>query len=418
MRLLIPLFSPATGTWGGLTRVVAIAQAAREAGHSIAFCASGYLEKTLRERGYPVYSTPSTTMLGLPETLSRILAKRSQNASLPVRPGRSFGNIWFVQLISGMARADYLRQVVEAELAAVHAFKADGLFTDLDLGAYLVAAISGIPTASAYQHVMSEGKGSFFWKMVHRSTTRVLTSYARPDIPPEELAFGSRVLKIIPSIPELDGSDPNRSDVCYVGHLLGEIKTEEPTDFQPEAGKRYLFVYVGTGSVTQHTLRTVLPNLLAKGEPLKAIVAGPNISTPACLGKVEFRPYISAAAFLPYCDWTVCHGGQNTIIQSLIHAVPLLVFPGPIFERRFNAEKVKVAGAGEMGELPDFNVDWLQAILARRNEYAIHAGALGKKIESLGGAAHAVRMIAQWVKAGGNINNVTRSTYFSEPARN
>ncbi len=42
-RLLITLFSPATGTWGGLTRVVAIANAAAKAGQTAAFCASGPL---------------------------------------------------------------------------------------------------------------------------------------------------------------------------------------------------------------------------------------------------------------------------------------------------------------------------------------------------------------------------------------
>jgi hypothetical protein len=34
MRLLIPVFSPATGTWGGLTRVIAVAEAAKQAGHA------------------------------------------------------------------------------------------------------------------------------------------------------------------------------------------------------------------------------------------------------------------------------------------------------------------------------------------------------------------------------------------------
>ena len=70
MRLLIPLFSPATGTWGGLTRALALAQAARQAGHSVAFCASGYIEKTLHEAGFQVYSTPAPTQLGLPAPLS------------------------------------------------------------------------------------------------------------------------------------------------------------------------------------------------------------------------------------------------------------------------------------------------------------------------------------------------------------
>jgi UDP:flavonoid glycosyltransferase YjiC (YdhE family) len=33
-----------------------------------------------------------------------------------------------------------------------------------------------------------------------------------------------------------------------------------------------------------------------------------------------------------------CRGGPNAIIQSLASSVPLIIFPGSIFERRFNAE--------------------------------------------------------------------------------
>lgn len=47
MRLLIPVFSPVMGTWGGLIRVLAVAEAALAAGHDVAFGASGYLEESL-----------------------------------------------------------------------------------------------------------------------------------------------------------------------------------------------------------------------------------------------------------------------------------------------------------------------------------------------------------------------------------
>lgn len=395
LRILIPLFSPATGTWGGLTRALAIASAARQVGYDVAFCASGYVEKSLREHGFQVYSTPSPTLLGLPAPISRLMESRSQNVSLPFKPGKSIGNIWFVWMFSGMARAGFLRQLVKAELAAVQDFKADGLVTDLDLATYLTSEISGLPIATAYQQIMSEGRGSFAWNMIRRATSGILRTYARPVIPPEELAFGPRGFKIIPSIPELDGADPNRADICYVGNLLGPIKAGSQDDFQPEAGKRYLFVYVGTGSIAQSVLRDVLPLLLSNNDTLKVIVGGVNISKPEYLGGVEFHPYISAEALLPHCDWTICHGGQNTIIQSLIYGVPLLVFPGPIFERRFNARKVQEAGAGRMGELTDFNVEWLRQGMAQWNEYAAHAQILGKRIELLGGAAHAVQAIGE-----------------------
>ncbi len=55
MRLLIGLFSPPTGTYGGLTRGLAVAGAARGRGHQVAFAASGAIVAALRERGERVH---------------------------------------------------------------------------------------------------------------------------------------------------------------------------------------------------------------------------------------------------------------------------------------------------------------------------------------------------------------------------
>ena len=217
MKLLIPTFSPAVGTWGGLTRVLAIAEAASQAGHQVAFCASGQLESALRQRGYQVFTTPPATMFGLPPALSGMLERRSQSASLPVRSGRDVGSLWMVMLACGMARASYLRRLVEVERDAATAFGADALFTDLDPGAYLLARVTGLPIAAAYSDVMTRGVGSVPWRLMSRAITAVLRANGRPACPPEELFFGSSTLKIIPSIPELDGTDPARPDVRYVG---------------------------------------------------------------------------------------------------------------------------------------------------------------------------------------------------------
>ncbi|MEI7768927.1 MAG: hypothetical protein WCI67_03010 [Chloroflexales bacterium] len=126
MKLLIPVFSPATGTWGGLTRVVALAQAAQVAGHQIAFCAAGGLATSLRRQGYQVYATPAPTFLGLSPALSRVIERRSQRTTLPVPPGRDFGSIWLVLVISGMARAGYLRRLVASHNACQRGARALG----------------------------------------------------------------------------------------------------------------------------------------------------------------------------------------------------------------------------------------------------------------------------------------------------
>lgn len=394
MRLLIPLFSPATGTWGGMTRVLAVGKAAREAGHEVAFCASGYLEKSLKERGYPVYPTPVTTFLGLPAPISRILEQRSQKVSPPIKPGRDFGSIWLVLLFSGMARSRYLRELVSAELRACRDFRADFIFTDLDPGAFLLAQITGLPVAATYQTPLEEGTGSLSWNILNRSVRSVQEVYRLPIQTVDRLCHGPQVLKIIPSVQELEGTDPNRKDVCYVGQLLGDIQPSGM--FQPEPGKRYVFVYAGTGSVALGRLRSVLPQVFPDGGKSICLVGSQSIQQVERIGAVEFRPFVPAADILPYCGWTICHAGQNTIIQSLMNQVPLLMFPGAIFERRYNARKVQAAEGGRMGEIDQFSVEWLKPALAEPSEFEAGTARLSESIRSQGGAQTAVEAIERW----------------------
>jgi UDP:flavonoid glycosyltransferase YjiC (YdhE family) len=154
-------------------------------------------------------------------------------------------------------------------------------------------------------------------------------------------------------------------------------------------------VYVGVGSISLDRLRAVLPQVFPAGGPFTCLVGAQSIQAVEKVGHVEFRPYVPAEAVLPHCDWTICHGGQNTIIQSLRRDVPLIIFPGPIFERRFNAQMVQAAESGLMGELPDFNCDWLQTALGRQAGCAARAARLGERIRAYGGAAAAIRAIEE-----------------------
>jgi len=404
MKLLIPLFSPSTGTWGGLTRVIAIAEAAESMGHQVAFCASGYLERALRSRDYKVYSIPPTTMLGLPTPISRLLERYSQRASIPVKPGKSIGNIWLVLWVSGYARANYLHRLVEAEIQAAEDFRADRIFTDLDPGAFLTSAVTGIPLAVTYAYIATHGSGTWTWKLMQRATAKVLQSYGLPVLSPDELCFGKSVLKIIPSIPELDDTDPDLPDVRYVGHLISPIQPTSTTAFQVEDERRCVFVYVGTGSVSLNVLQNVLPQVFPSNSDGRCFVGAQSITAPYQLGAVEFRPYIPAEVLLPQCDWTICHGGQNTIIQSLLYGVPLIIFPGPIFERRYNARKVKAANAGIMGEVNQFTAEWLRTSFERQRECASQAAILGQRLRSYGGPTAAVEAIEDWEGHPSNVS--------------
>ncbi len=396
MRLLIPVFSPPTGTWGSLTRVLAVAVAARSAGHQVAFCAAGFVEKTIRRHGYRVYSLPAATMFGLPRPLSRLIETRSQYASPPVRPGKSFGNIWLVLLATGMANLRRVAHMVGDILRAIEDFHADRLFTELDPGAYLASVVTGVPIASTYAHIATTGSGTLPWRLAQHTIRGVLRRYGRPPVSPDELCFNPSVLKIIPSIPDLDDTDPARPDVRYVGRLIRPVQADRSHSVDLDDARRCVFVYTGSGSLSLKAVQTILPEVFPADGPLRCLVGGQSISSSFRLGAVEFHPYVPAEKILPRCDWTICHGGQNTIAQSLLNGVPLLIFPGPIFERRYNARKVEEAGAGRMGEVTEFIPGWLRRAMEQHSACAAQASRLGERIKSYGGAKAAVEAIECW----------------------
>jgi UDP:flavonoid glycosyltransferase YjiC (YdhE family) len=394
VRILISLFSPVTGTLGGLTRGLAVADAAAEAGHEVAFCASGALAGALRERSRRVYEVPAPTMLGLPPYLSARLERRVGRGRLPVPEGRAAGSIWTVLTASGYARGRFLRAVVAAEGAAADDFGATALFTDLDPGAFLLAATSGIPIASAYQSVMERGVGSLTWRLVRRATSAVLRDHGLPAVAPEQLFWGPQVLKLVPSIPELDGGRATGADLVYVGHLSGSLERGDDATFRTEPGTRYVFAYLGTGSIALSEAERVLPQVFPADGPMRCVVTSAAIGSPYRRGGVEFRSFVTAGAVLRAADWTLCHGGLNTVVESLRAGVPLVLFPGPIFERRENASRVASAGAGIAAEASQFEPAWLRDVMGRAAEFRPAAEELGRRIDAAGGPPAAIDAIA------------------------
>ncbi|MBI5532539.1 MAG: hypothetical protein HY898_07480 [Deltaproteobacteria bacterium] len=396
MKILVPLFCPPGGTWGSLTRVLAVGHAATARGHQIAFCAAGPLGERLTSLGYRVFPMPQATYLGLPSAISKLIEARSQESTPPVKPGKSFGSIWLVLFFTGSGNLRFLKKLVREQLKAVEAFKPDLIFTEGDLGAMLLAQITGLPFASTYASVFQVGVGSFPWKRLRSSVASVLRDYGKPPVDPHELIMNRQTLKLIPSVPEMEEVEAGRDDVVFTGSLYRSFRAASDAAFEPEPGKRYVFVYVGTGSMTMTSLRKVLPVVFPEGAGPMCLVGAQSIQGEERLGNVVLRPFWDAETLLPHCDWTVCHGGHNTIIQSLSHGVPLLVFPGPIFERRFNAQMVHKGGAGRWGEVPDFRPDWLAEALRAREGCAERAKVLGKTIASLGGADTAICAMERW----------------------
>lgn len=393
MKILLPVFSPPHAEWGGLTRVIAFAEAAQDRGHSVAFCASGYVMDTLNESGWNVYALPATTLFGLPASLSKKIASRMQNSTPKSKPGKSFGSIWLLYAYSGIGRRSHLRKSLAEGLSVVHAFQPDVIVTDYDPTAYLLAKISGLPVATTFQGVYHDGVGTLSWKYLNCNTRHVLKEYKITTDPVQEIFFGPSVFKIVPSIPELEQIPNAGTDYCFVGSMLGRVKPLSASTYRPDPKQKHIYVYMGSNSIAIEQIISVMRDITSAYPQYTAVICSQSITDESIERNLVQTPYIPADNILPAAEWTICHGGQNTVIQSLSHGVPLMIFPTTNSERRFNAERVEAAVAGVLGESCDFTVDWIVSRMQQHSCYKAQATALGAKINGYQGATQAVEEI-------------------------
>lgn len=384
MRILAPIFSTPHPESGGITRMHVIADSLIQNGHEINFMASGYQAKVLSSMGYSVTPLPEPTFFGLPKFITSIMQKKIHNILLPV----SMTNMWFLYKFAGNTQASFLKDSIKKALDRIKTFKPQGLLTDYSPVAYLLRKITNLPLASTYSEIMRAGHDSFFFNRNQKTIDSVLKTYGFSSEDIDNLFFGPNVLKIIPNIPELDTADSASSDIYYSGSLF-KYNNETLADFPVDISKRYVFVYIGTGSIPLKKLNSVLPSVFSGKDNRVCVVGSSGVNKAYQKGAVFYYPYVPAQKILPYCDWTICHGGQNTITESLLNGVPLIIFPGNIWERRYNAEKIRQAGAGKMGEAKDFNTQWISGICRNPEPYREHSARLGialKKTEGVNGA--------------------------------
>jgi len=268
MRILAPILSTLHPESGGITRMTAIADILIQNGHQIIFMASGYQAKQLSSKGYLVKPLPEPTFFNLPKLISNILQKRIHNILLPI----PMTSMWFLYSFAGNIQPSFLEASIETAIETIKAYKPHGLLTDYSPVAYLLHKITGIPLASTYSEIMRAGHGSFFFNLNQRAINSILKKHGLNPEDIEQLFFGPSVFKIIPNIPELDTADSASPDIYYSGSLF-KYNNKISVDFPVDTSKRYVFVYIGTGSIPLKTLKSVLPRVFS-GEGNKICVVG------------------------------------------------------------------------------------------------------------------------------------------------
>ncbi|KIQ65349.1 hypothetical protein TR51_15610 [Kitasatospora griseola] len=249
----------------------------------------------------------------------------------------------------------YARFTLKPLDAVVREFRPDALLVDQHTPAgALVAHRHGLPWATLAPGAMELGRPYRHLPQVEAWTAGLLAGlWERAQLPAEEFAdprlsphlvlatTGRALLGDLPTLPQLA--------------LVGPVLTERPADpafpwERLEPGRRTVLVTMGTMSdaVGADFLHRTVEALALLGGDVHAVIAAPRGALPAALPDsvtvVDRAPVLELLS-RGRLDAVLCHGGMNTVVESLAHGVPVLAAPIRN-DQPFVAQRVVEAGAG------------------------------------------------------------------------
>ena len=105
-------------------------------------------------------------------------------------------------------------------------------------------------------------------------------------------------------------------------------------------------------------------------------------------GNIHVAPRWDFNVLLDEAVLFINHGGQNSVVDGLLHGVPQLIVPGKVFERRYNARSVVDNKAGAGLSYKNFTSERVRSMadkLTASQGFRERAKRLGEKLSSAGG---------------------------------
>lgn len=387
MKILFLPFITGKAALGTISRCLTIAEELRNLGHDAFFVTSRYISSYVREAGF--------------EYLEAV-APEPPSARRPIR------TIVDVALFLNLTEETFIHRSFEAELNAIEKFRPDVLFSEFKLTASISATRYSLPlvsTASTPAHP-AFASPLFCETDISQETgtegfNRLLsTEGLEPVSNVADLFFLRSHIKIVPSTPELEPMLSRERNLHYVGYLLYDRweKAPLPPDLLKKVtSPRLVFAYLAVGEIGPDRYVETFSKAFDNTEFHMVMAVG---SHPGLTGLPKNTANVTYADFVPgtileKSAAVIFHGGQNTLMASLLEGVPGLVIPGTDFERDFNARGMAAIGAGIHMKADDFTPARVRTATREllNKDFGSKARMHGSQLRALGGPARAAELV-------------------------
>jgi UDP:flavonoid glycosyltransferase YjiC (YdhE family) len=317
---------------GHFDPLLPLAEAARGAGHDVAFASGDPVVGRARNAGFTAFAAGPAD------------AFRVEWA--PRFPG-------YTTLVGDAQRAFFFTEIFANLELAPRAGDLDSIMSawQPDLVVHEMAELAAplVCTAHGISYV-DVGYGSLIPRaLLEQAGDAAAVHWRARGLEPDPLAGVFRYLYVDPCPPALQ--NPEIADIAAVQPMRpadGEARDAERSALLDDLPPRPT-VYVTLGTIWNTDLDVFRLVIDALRDHVNLVVTVGRQNDPATLGPqptgVVIRSYVPQHELLPWCDAVITHGGSGTVLGALTHGLPLLVVPQGA-DQWSNADKVVTAGAG------------------------------------------------------------------------
>jgi UDP:flavonoid glycosyltransferase YjiC (YdhE family) len=379
MRILFTF----TGGRGHAEPLVPIAQAAKYAGHTVAFAGRPSILPILEAMGFKVFAT---------EQAREAPAKRIPLREIDIERERREFREGFAERIA--------RDRAPRVLALCAEWKPDLVVSEeSDFSGMVVAERLGLPYAS----ILLLAAGSFIQPDVVAEPLNALRSALRLAHDPT-LAMLSRYLVLSPFPPSLRDPGFPLPDTAHSFRLGPPPPARAASDGAPawlaqldEAPT----VYFTLGTVFNMESGDLFARVLAglRDLPINVVATVGSEIDPDELGPqprhVHVERYIPQSLVLPRCSAVVLHGGSGSVLGALTHGLPMVLLPMGA-DQPMNAARCQELGVGRVLDALRATPETIRASVSSvltDTGYRAAAERIGDEIAGLPGPDYAVALL-------------------------
>ena len=390
MRILITPEANTAETAGSIVRTSAIANAALSRGHEVAFCAGQDINFS-NITGVNNYYSDIPSPIGVPKIIGRFVYKLYKYFGL--QKNENVQDYETIFHFIGLSSKNYFINDVANVCKAIEAFKPDIIFTEHRLSPIVAAKLTKKKVATTYSLPIHISFQNSNYGKYSSDVIKYIKELGLPSINSVLDLYNWANARIIPSTYEIEPVDAE--NILYVGPLIDMKKIKSPG-----IERKNILVYLGNSGFTTREIQKTITTAFRETK-WNVYISSKEMSKSEDKN-IHIAPHFDFNELLPNAFLFISHGGQNSLMQSLLYGVPMISFPGGVHERRFNSEILEKKHLGKRLENNDF---YPQKILSVINEFETDKSyfentlRIGKTLVGLGGAEKIIEAMEELVIA-------------------